>query len=63
MTSRLHGVGVKLKTLNPFIAHVYCCAHRAALVANDVSKHIEKISDYKRSVNNAFQYFDNSAAR
>lgn len=63
MTEGLNGVGVKLKALNPFMVHVHCCAHRAALAANDASKHIEKICDYKRTINNVFQYFDNSAAR
>ncbi|XP_077983943.1 uncharacterized protein C17orf113-like [Glandiceps talaboti] len=63
MTGRHNGVGVRLKRQNVYLIHVHCVAHRLALAAADASRSVKKITEYKKTVNNIFNFFKYSATR
>ena len=59
MTGRLNGVGVKLKSINPRIIHIWCAAHRLALKSYWAAKRVpyfEKINEMLIAIYNFYQY-------
>lgn len=42
---------------------IHCIAHQVALAASGAGKEIEKVSKHRQTVNNVFNYFDNSTVR
>ena len=60
MTGRLNGVGVKLKSLNPRIIHIWCAAHRLALVSYWAAKRVPYFNNNNNNNNNVFIYRGNT---
>ena len=61
MMGRLNGVGVKLKSENPRIIHIWCAAHRLALVSYWAAKRVpyfETINEMLIAIFNFYQYFE-----
>ncbi|XP_070564482.1 uncharacterized protein C17orf113-like [Ptychodera flava] len=66
MTGKHNGVAARFKRKNPFLVSVHCAAHRVALAATDASKRgkgVDKISDYRTTINNLYNFYKYSAVR
>ncbi|XP_070548742.1 zinc finger protein 862-like [Ptychodera flava] len=63
MTGRHNSVGVRLKHQNVYLISVHCAAHRLALAAADASRGVKKVTKYKKTVDNIFNFFKYSATR
>ncbi|XP_070550531.1 uncharacterized protein C17orf113-like [Ptychodera flava] len=63
MTGRHNSVGVRLKHQNVYLIRVHCATHRLALAAADASRGVKKVTEYKKTVNNIFNFFKYSATR
>ncbi|XP_006813844.1 uncharacterized protein C17orf113-like [Saccoglossus kowalevskii] len=63
MTGRLTGVGVRLKALNPKIVHIWCAAHRLALVSYWASKRIPYLHSINEILIAIYNFYNYSAPR
>ena len=63
MTGRLNGVGVKLKSDNPRIIHIWCAAHRLALVSYWAAKRVPYLATVNEMLIAIFNFYQYSACR
>ena len=63
MTGLLNGVGVKLKSLNPRIIHIWCAAHRLALVSYWAAKRVPYFATVNEMLTAIYNFYQYSAPR
>lgn len=63
MMGRHNGVGVRLKSVAPFMVHTHCVAHRLALCSAQAAKSIKLFDEYQTLLTNIFNFYSNSAVR
>lgn len=63
MMGKVNGVGVKLKAVNSKVIHVWCCAHRLALVAHWASNRIDFLKSVQETLVNIYFFYSFSACR
>ena len=63
MMGRHSGVGVRLKSMSPYIIHTHCVAHRLALCSAQAAKSVKLFDDYQTTLTNIFNFYSNSAVR
>ncbi|XP_069105241.1 zinc finger protein 862-like [Argopecten irradians] len=63
MTGKVSGVGVRLQRNNPRIIHVWCAAHRLALVCYWAAKHVPYLARMQEILIAIYNCFEYSAPR
>ena len=63
MVGRVNGVCTQLKDMNPLITSVHCIAHKLALAAATASTKIPYLVQYKRTINQVYNFYQYSAVR
>lgn len=63
MAGRKAGVGVKLKADNPRIIHIWCAAHRLALVSYWAAKRVSYLQNVQETLVNIYNFYEFSAPR
>ena len=63
MTGRRTGVGVRLQQINPRIIHIWCAAHRVALVSYWAAKGVPYLQKVQEILVNIFNFYEYSAPR
>ncbi|XP_069107881.1 uncharacterized protein C17orf113-like [Argopecten irradians] len=63
MTGRLSGVGVKLREQNPRIIHIWCAAHRLALVSHWAAKKVPYLGRVQEMLVAIYFFYEFSAPR
>ena len=62
MLGRVSGVNVQFAGVSPFLTHIHCVAQRCMLVASNAAQHVNKISNFRTTVNGVYKLFKYSAA-
>ena len=57
------GVGVRLKSLAPFLIHTHWVAHRLAFCTSQAAKSVKLLDEYQTLLTNRFNFYSNSAVR
>ena len=63
MTGRRTGVGVRLQQVNPRIIHVWCAAHRVALVSYWAAKGVPYLQKVQETLVNIYNFYEYSTPR
>ena len=63
MMGRHSGVGVRLKSVAPFLVHTHCVAHRLALCTSQAAKSVKLLDEYQTLLTNLFNFYSNLAVR
>ena len=63
MMGNRQGVGTKLKTDKPNLIHVWCCAHKLALVAHYAANEIDFMKKVQETMIGIFNFYNYSAVR
>ena len=63
MTGKKSGVGVKLRADNPRVIHIWCAAHRLALISYWAAKGVPYLQSVQETLINIYNFFEFSAPR
>eukprot|EP00745_Piridium_sociabile_P000093 TRINITY_DN100539_c0_g2_i3.p1 TRINITY_DN100539_c0_g2~~TRINITY_DN100539_c0_g2_i3.p1 ORF type:complete len:411 (+),score=104.85 TRINITY_DN100539_c0_g2_i3:312-1544(+) len=63
MTGKHTGVAQRLRNKNPHLINVHCVAHRTALAAQDATKAVQRVANFRNTVNSVYKYYQYSATR
>lgn len=63
MTGKRSGVGVRLQQINPRIIHIWCAAHRVALVSYWAAKKVPYLQKVQEILVNIYNFYEYSAPR